>query len=127
MLFGFGLHWCIGAPLAETQITQTFKPLLKMAALRRYMPEAKDEDWRLWEAGQRVQIIKNDGKGGGELKFGTEVVTSADGSIAALPGASPGASTAVSIMLELLARCFPEKWNAAPWRSSLARLIPSRS
>ena len=97
------------------------------ALLRRYYPAAHGDDWEVQVAGLRVQIIKNDGKGGGELKFGTEVVTSADGSIAALLGASPGASTAVSIMLELLARCFPEKWKTAPWRSTLARLIPSRS
>ncbi len=97
------------------------------ALLRRYYPAANGDDWEVQVAGLRVQIIKNDGKGGGELKFGTEVVTSADGSIAALLGASPGASTAVSIMLELLARCFPEKWKAAPWRSTMARLIPTRS
>jgi malate dehydrogenase (quinone) len=72
-----------------------------------------------------VQIIKSDGHGGGELKFGTEVVTSADGSIAALLGASPGASTAVAIMLELLQRCFRDKWATTAWRSRLAALIPS--
>ena len=48
-----------------------------------------------------------------------------DGSIAALLGASPGASTAVSIMLELLARCFPERWASAPWQGRVARLVPS--
>ncbi len=98
----------------------------RVALLRRYYPAARDEDWELQIAGLRVQIIKSDGKGGGELRFGTEVVTSADGSIAALLGASPGASTAVSIMLELLARCFPERWQSADWKQRLAKLVPSQ-
>jgi len=90
--------------------------------LQRYYPLARDEDWEVQVAGLRVQIIKSDGNGGGELRFGTEVVTSADGSIAALLGASPGASTAVSIMLELLERCFPARWVS--WQARLAQLIP---
>jgi malate dehydrogenase (quinone) len=93
--------------------------------LRRYYPLARDEDWEVQVAGLRVQIIKSDGRGGGELRFGTEVVTSADGSIAALLGASPGASTAVSIMIELLARCFPDRWRSDVWRARMARLVPS--
>ncbi|MEO7091886.1 MAG: malate:quinone oxidoreductase, partial [Polyangiales bacterium] len=97
----------------------------RVALLRRYCPNARDDDWEVQVAGLRVQIIKGDGKGGGELKFGTEVVTSADGSIAALLGASPGASTAVSIMIELLQRCFPEKWATPEWRRRLAAWIPS--
>lgn len=95
--------------------------------LRRYYPNARDADWEVQVAGLRVQIIKSDGHGGGELRFGTEVVTSADGSIAALLGASPGASTAVSIMLELLERCFPDRWRSDAWRSRLQRLVPSCS
>lgn len=91
--------------------------------LRRYCPTAHDDDWEVQIAGLRVQIIKSDGKGGGDLKFGTEVVTSADGSIAALLGASPGASTAVSIMLELLERSFRPRFDA--WRPRLAQLLPS--
>ncbi len=94
----------------------------RVELLRRYCPSARDEDWEVQIAGLRVQIIKSDGHGGGELKFGTEVVTSADGSIAALLGASPGASTAVSIMLGLIERCFPVQWAA---RATLARWIPS--
>ncbi len=97
----------------------------RVELLRRYCPTARDEDWEVQVAGLRVQIIKSDGHGGGELKFGTEVVTSADGSIAALLGASPGASTAVSIMLELIARCFPAQWQSAAWQNTLAHWIPS--
>lgn len=97
----------------------------RVELLRRYCPSARDEDWEVQIAGLRVQVIKSDGRGGGELKFGTEVVTSADGSIAALLGASPGASTAVSIMFELIQRCFPDRWGSTAWRSALARWIPS--
>ncbi|HEY4060111.1 MAG TPA: malate:quinone oxidoreductase, partial [Kofleriaceae bacterium] len=97
----------------------------RVDVLQKYMPSARDEDWEMQVAGLRVQIIKSDGKGGGELRFGTEVVTAADGSLAALLGASPGASTAVSIMLELLSRCFPDRWRSDEWRSRLANLVPS--
>ena len=78
-----------------------------MLALREFVPTARGEDWQLEVAGQRVQIIKGDSKKGGRLEFGTEIVRSGDGSLAALLGASPGASTAVAIMLELLAKGVP--------------------
>ncbi len=97
----------------------------RLAILRKYCPTAREEDWEVQVAGLRVQIIKADARGRGELKFGTEVVTSADGSIAALLGASPGASTAVAIMLELLERCFPERFASAEWQARCRRLLPS--
>lgn len=97
----------------------------KMAALRRYMPEAKDEDWRLWEAGQRVQIIKNDPEKGGVLKLGTEVVVSGDRSVSALLGASPGGSTSPAIMLSLLERVFPEQMKTAAWQQKIHEIVPS--
>lgn len=97
------------------------------AILRKFYPRAHGDDWDVQVAGLRVQIIKSDGRGGGDLKFGTEVVTSADGTIAALLGASPGASTAVSIMLELLERCFPAQWASDAWRARLAELHPARA
>lgn len=100
-------------------------PEQRFEALKEYFPEAKSEDWRLEIAGQRVQIIKKDSKRGGVLQFGTEVVASADGSIAALLGASPGASTAVSIMLGLIQRCFPEQSKTEVWQTKLRELIPS--
>ena len=95
----------------------------RMGALRNFFPEAQDKDWDLLTAGQRVQIIKSDEMKGGVLQFGTEVVSSDDGSIAALLGASPGASTAVSIMLNLLEKCFPERMNE--WKPKLEEMIPS--
>jgi malate dehydrogenase (quinone) len=97
----------------------------RLGLLRRYCPMAREEDWEVQVAGLRVQIIKADAQGRGELKFGTEVVTSADGSIAALLGASPGASTAVAIMLEVVERCFPERWCSPEWQSRARQLLPS--
>ena len=95
----------------------------KVDSLRTFVPTAKDEDWELLNAGQRAQVMKKDAKKGGVLQFGTEVVTGADGSIAGLLGASPGASTAVSIMLGLLQTCFPDR--VAEWEPRLRELIPS--
>ena len=95
----------------------------KVDSLRVFMPTAKDEDWELLQAGQRAQVMKKDPEKGGVLQFGTEVVTSADGSIAGLLGASPGASTAASIMLGLIARCFPDRMPE--WEGTLRDLIPS--
>ncbi|TLX57500.1 malate dehydrogenase (quinone) [Stutzerimonas nosocomialis] len=98
----------------------------RLETLRGFYPEAKAEDWRLEVAGQRVQIIKKDPKKGGILQFGTELVAARDGSIAALLGASPGASVTVSIMLELIERCFPEKAQSQAWASKLAEIFPAR-
>lgn len=96
----------------------------RVAALREFMPTAQPQDWTLDMAGQRVQIIKKDPKLGGKLEFGTEVVASADGSLAALLGASPGASTAVHTMLDMLQRCFPQAKTEA-WQAMFKRMVPS--
>jgi malate dehydrogenase (quinone) len=96
----------------------------RIEALKVFYPEAKQEDWRLLEAGQRVQVIYNAEGKGGELKFGTEVVASEDGTLAALLGASPGASTSVSIMLNVLHTCFPKEM-AGQWLPKLKAMIPS--
>ncbi|MEB3241116.1 MAG: malate:quinone oxidoreductase [Synechococcus sp.] len=96
----------------------------RLAALKVFLPTARAEDWSLSVAGQRVQIIKRT-KEGGKLQMGTEVVAASDGSLAALLGASPGASTAVTIMLEVLERCFPQQLVSEAWRSRLSRLLPS--
>lgn len=96
----------------------------RMEELREFIPNAKLENWDLLVAGQRVQVIKDTEDGGkGTLQFGTEVVTAEDGSIAALLGASPGASTAVSAMLGLLRDCFPEEFKA--WEPKIKEMIPS--
>jgi malate dehydrogenase (quinone) len=96
----------------------------RMEELREFIPEAKLEDWDLVVAGQRVQVIKDTEDGGkGTLQFGTEVITAADGSIAALLGASPGASTAVHVMLEVIKKCFPQHINE--WEPKIKEMIPS--
>jgi len=97
----------------------------RMAALRAFYPNAKDSDWREEVAGQRVQIIKKDAKRGGELEFGTELVGAADGSIIAMLGASPGASTAVWIMMRVVETCFGDKLKAGPWLAKMKEMIPS--
>lgn len=96
----------------------------RMEELREFIPNAKSEDWDIVVAGQRVQVIKDTEKGGkGTLQFGTEVVTAADGSVAALLGASPGASTAVHVMLEVLEKCFPGQMKE--WEPKIKEMIPS--
>lgn len=97
----------------------------RFEALLDYYPQARKEDWHLKVAGQRVQIVKKDSKKGGILQFGTELVTSADGSISALLGASPGASTSVWIMLEVIKKCFPEQLQSQPWQQKLKQIFPS--
>lgn len=94
-------------------------------ALQEYLPEARPEDWYLVKAGQRVQIIKKDEKKGGVLRLGTEVVASADGTISALLGASPGASTSAPIMIELMNKVFKTQMTSPEWQAKLKTLIPS--
>ncbi|MED1918666.1 malate:quinone oxidoreductase [Bacillus thuringiensis] len=95
----------------------------RMEELREFIPNAKSEDWGIVVAGQRVQVIKDTPAGKGTLQFGTEVVSAADGSVAALLGASPGASTAVQVMLEVLEKCFPQRM--AEWEPKIKEMIPS--
>ncbi|AUO63642.1 MULTISPECIES: malate dehydrogenase (quinone) [Citrobacter] len=94
-------------------------------ALKEYYPQAKKADWRLWQAGQRVQIIKRDEDKGGVLRLGTEVVSDKEGTVAALLGASPGASTAAPIMLHLMETVFKDKVNTPQWQAKLKTIIPS--
>jgi len=121
----------IAAGLDNLQLTKYLieqvrqSPEDRLRALKEYLPTAKMEDWELETAGQRVQVIKKDEKHGGILEFGTEVVTAQDGSIAALLGASPGASTAVSIMITLLERCFGDRINTPEWQEKLKTMVPS--
>ena len=98
-----------------------------MNHLRTFYPEARDEDWELYTAGKRVQVIKDTEKEGkGFIQFGTEVVNSEDHSVIALLGESPGASTSVSVALEVLEKNFPEQigqWNAKIKNDSIIRSI----
>jgi malate dehydrogenase (quinone) len=117
-----GIH---NLPLTKYLIEQVrLTPTARLEALREYYPEAAAKDWELAVAGYRVQVIKKDEEEGGILEFGTEVVRSADGSIAALLGASPGASTAVSIMLNLLEQCFHQQMQQPQWQQKIREMIP---
>lgn len=121
-LFG---AWWHNIPLTKYLIQQVaMNKAQRIQHLREFVKDAKDEDWELKVAGQRVQIIKKDQKDGGKLEFGTEVVTNKKGTIASLLGASPGASTAVSAMISVLEKCFPEKMKG-DWKEKLTEIIPS--
>jgi malate dehydrogenase (quinone) len=120
----------LGVARTEMALTRyLIRELLQSATARHqtltdFVPTAQDHDWDMITAGQRVQVIKRDpATGRGVLQFGTELVVGGDGSIAGLLGASPGASTAVSAMLNLLERCFPDR--ASAWRPALQEAIPS--
>ncbi|MDP2246572.1 MAG: malate:quinone oxidoreductase, partial [Nitrosomonadales bacterium] len=97
----------------------------RMASLRNFYPQARSEDWELAIAGQRVQIIKQCDEKGGKLEFGTEIVAAKDGTLAALLGASPGASVSVQAMLDVLQRCFADRLETTEWQKKLKALIPS--
>ena len=110
-------------PLVIYLVKEIFKSSKqKLESLREFVPNAKSEDWQLYEAGQRAQVIKPV-NGLGVLQFGTEVISSGDGSIAGLLGASPGASVATRVMLDVATRMFPESQNA--WMKGIANSVPS--
>jgi malate dehydrogenase (quinone) len=97
----------------------------RLEALKEYFPNAQQEDWELLEAGQRVQVIKKDEREGGILEFGTEVISKSDGTLACLLGASPGASTAIAIMIDVLNKCFSDKMQSSIWQEKMKEMIPS--
>lgn len=105
------------------QVTQSEDD--RFTALQAYFPAAVMDDWELVIAGQRVQVIKKDEEQGGVLEFGTELVCSADGTLAGLLGASPGASTSVSVMLKVLQNCFAETYKSEAWQSKLKEMMPA--
>lgn len=94
-------------------------------SLRQFFPDAQDKDWKLAYAGQRVQIIKKNAEGGGKLEFGTEAITTEDGSLAALLGASPGASTTVNTMIGIMERCFKDRIATPEWQEKMKEMVPS--
>jgi malate dehydrogenase (quinone) len=120
----------LGVARTETALTRYLVTELvqsrgdRQRTLRDFVPEADAADWDMITAGQRVQVIKRDpATGRGVLQFGTELVVGGEGTIAGLLGASPGASTAVSAMLTVLERCFPDR--IAAWRPALEEAVPS--
>jgi malate dehydrogenase (quinone) len=113
-------------PLTRYLIEQLrLKPQDRINSLKEYVPTARLEDWELKEAGQRVQVIKKDKVKGGVLEFGTEMVVSEDGTVAALLGASPGASTAAAVMMGMLSRCFKKESQTDAWQAKLREMAPS--
>ncbi|MCJ8311659.1 MAG: malate:quinone oxidoreductase, partial [Pseudomonadales bacterium] len=105
------------------EVLQSFDK--RIETLKHYYPEAVKADWELAYAGQRVQVIKKDSKTGGKLQFGTEVVISEDKTIAALLGASPGASVAVKAMMEIVETCFTTRLESEQWQSKIKEMVPS--
>jgi malate dehydrogenase (quinone) len=97
----------------------------RVGALRDFFGNARENGWELASAGQRVQIIKDCDKKGGKLEFGTEIVTAQDGTLATLLGASPGASTSVQAMIEVIERCFKPRMKSAEWQCKMREMIPS--
>ncbi|MEC9083467.1 MAG: malate:quinone oxidoreductase, partial [Pseudomonadota bacterium] len=121
-LMDVGVHnW----PLTRYLIKEALSPQsARLGELARFMEDPDPAQWQLVRAGQRVQVIKPTASGRGSLEFGTEVLSTEDRSLAALLGASPGASTCVSAMLEVIERCFPELIQGQPLQT-LQSLIPS--
>jgi malate dehydrogenase (quinone) len=120
----WGVFWH-NLPLTEYLIEQvSMSHEDRIEELRDFIKNARPEDWELKTAGQRVQIIKRDEEEGGVLEFGTDVVKAKDGSVTALLGASPGASVAVNIMLEIIETAFPEKFHMDEWQEKLMEMIP---
>lgn len=113
------------APLIKYSIQQLLiSKEQRMEELRRFVPYAQDEDWHLVTAGKRIQVIKNTEENGkGFIQFGTEIIQSEDHTLAALLGESPGASTSVSIILDVLKGSFPEYMVA--WEAKIKEMIPS--
>lgn len=100
----------------------------QFATLQQFFPRALKADWKEAVAGQRVETIKPTGHAllkGGELEFGTELVMAADKSLIALLGASPGASTAASIAIDVLQKCFPDQLTESAWLPKLKTIIPT--
>ncbi|MDU5452307.1 malate dehydrogenase (quinone) [Pseudescherichia vulneris] len=97
----------------------------RFEALKEYYPSARKEDWKLIQAGQRVQIIKKDADKGGVLKLGTEIVTDQQKTLAALLGASPGASTAAPISINVIKQLFPAQFASAQWQEKLHAIVPT--
>ncbi|MFC8042135.1 malate dehydrogenase (quinone) [Nocardia sp. NPDC057353] len=118
----------LGVGVTELSLTKyLISELLKSEAgrvqtLGEFVPRADGGDWELITAGQRVQVIRRKGMGG-VLEFGTAVIAAGDGTIAGLLGASPGASTGVSAMIDVLQRCFPREYEG--WTPKLREMVPS--
>ncbi|WP_299801172.1 malate dehydrogenase (quinone) [uncultured Maribacter sp.] len=120
----WGVFWH-NLPLTKylvEQVAMSFED--RMDSLRVFLKDAKSEEWEIMVAGQRVQTIKKDEFEGGSLEFGTQLVSSKDGRITCLLGASPGASTSVKIMLDVLEKAFPELTSSEKGKEQLNKMVP---
>jgi malate dehydrogenase (quinone) len=97
----------------------------RMSDLRQFYPDAKSNDWHLEDAGIRVQIMKKTKKDGPKLEFGTEIIYSKQNNLAALLGASPGASISVQSMIHVVEKCLIKKERLSRWKSKIKKMIPS--
>ena len=122
-MLGVGKHNLDLTKYLIKEASQSFEQ--RMNALREFLPQAKSTDWELANAGQRVQIIKNCEDKWGKLEFGTEIVVSQDGTLAALLGASPGASVSVQAMINVLTLCFVNQLKTPDWQQKIKQLVPS--
>jgi malate dehydrogenase (quinone) len=122
-MLGVGRHNLALTKYLIKEAVQTHEQ--RMNTLRTFLPNAVNSDWRLENAGQRVQIIKQCNQKWGKLEFGTEIVAAKDGTLAALLGASPGASVSVKAMIDVLERCFSKQMQTTNWQNKLSELIPS--
>ncbi|HEY3327091.1 MAG TPA: malate dehydrogenase (quinone) [Novimethylophilus sp.] len=122
-MLGAGLHNIDLTRYLIGEVFQSHKE--RVDVLSNFYPEANMDDWTLATAGQRVQIIKKCGQKGGKLEFGTEIVASEDGSLAALLGASPGASVSVQAMINVIERCFKNRMHHGDWQAKLKEMVPS--
>jgi malate dehydrogenase (quinone) len=116
-----GLHNRVLVRFLVQQALQSMETRLR--ALRDFYPAARAADWRLVDAGIRVQALKR--ADAGHLYFGTEVVTAPDGTLAALLGASPGASVSANIALQIIQTCFPEKLRAPEGHARMKAMLPT--
>jgi len=113
-------------PLVKYLIRQgTQSMAARMKVLRGFYPDARREDWKLVNAGIRVQAIKKEDGAAGIVHYGTEVVTNTDKSISALLGASPGASVSVSVMLDVVKTCLPHLLESQAGANEMRRIIPT--
>jgi len=122
-MLGVGKHNMDLTKYLIREATQTHDQ--RMNTLRTFLPQAENNDWDLAQAGQRVQIIKACDKNWGKLEFGTEIISTQDSSLAAILGASPGASVSVNAMINILERCFSDQLTSKQWKQTLTALIPS--
>lgn len=97
----------------------------RLDVLRVFYPGAQAKDWKLIDAGIRVQAIKKTDGQAGIVHYGTEVITDANRTISALLGASPGASVSVNIVLEVIKKCFPQLLASPEGHARMKAMIPT--